>query len=357
LQLEDVDVIAELVVDTVQSALTASQADVQARLKALETPRPELAQILAVTAQLALVRAELAALKAAGASNRSDLEALVTQEVRQAIAQIPVPKDGRDGDSVSWDEMARVVAIEAQKAVQALPPAKDGEPGRSVEIAEVDALVATRVEQAMAALPVPKDVTVADLTPVIETAVAKAVAALPPAKDGIGVLGALIDRAGQLVVTLSDGTVKTLGVVVGRDVDMGEVARLINDGIAQIPAPLNGTDGRDGLGFEHLDLIVDEERGCVLCFVLGDQRKEFRLPIVLDRGVYRTGRTYGKGDGVTFGGSFWIAQDTTSEKPGDGATKWRLAVKAGREGREGKSGAPGQPGPKGDRGDPGRDYR
>jgi integrin beta 3 len=82
----------------------------------------------------------------------------------------------------------------------------------------------------------------------------------------------------------------------------------------------------------------------------------FKSPIVLDRGVYQAGRTYEKGDGATYGGSFWIAQDATSEKPGDGATKWRLAVKAGREGREGKPGKDGGPGPKGEKGDPGRNF-
>jgi integrin beta 3 len=59
---------------------------------------------------------------------------------------------------------------------------------------------------------------------------------------------------------------------------------------------------------------------------------------------------------VTFGGSTWTARGATAEKPGDGATKWQLAVKAGREGREGKPGKDGDRGPKGDKGDPGRNF-
>lgn len=71
--------------------------------------------------------------------------------------------------------------------------------------------------------------------------------------------------------------------------------------------------------------------------------KEFVLPIVIDRGVYRPEQKYAKGDGVTFGGSFWIAQvDEPTEKPGipapgtpTGATgEWRLAVKKGRDGKD-----------------------
>jgi integrin beta 3 len=78
------------------------------------------------------------------------------------------------------------------------------------------------------------------------------------------------------------------------------------------------------------------------------------FPVVLDRGVYKTGQTYQAGDGVTWAGSFWIAQRETSEKPGEGPTGWRLAVKAGREGKQGIKGDPGDRGPKGDQGPQGR---
>ena len=40
------------------------------------------------------------------------------------------------------------------------------------------------------------------------------------------------------------------------------------------------------------------------------------------------------GDGTTWGGSFWIAQGETGEKP-DTGKGWRLAVKKGRDGRDG----------------------
>ena len=119
----------------------------------------------------------------------------------------------------------------------------------------------------------------------------------------------------------------------------------------------DGADGRDGTlegaRLEQLDdrsfRLVRDADGSPLPGV-------FTSPVVLDRGVYQAGRTYAKGDGVTFGGSSWIAQDATHEKPGDGATKWRLAVKAGREGREGKPGKDGERGPKGEKGDPGRNF-
>jgi len=58
------------------------------------------------------------------------------------------------------------------------------------------------------------------------------------------------------------------------------------------------------------------------------------VPLVIDRGVFRADGLYDKGDGVTFGGSFWIAQTETAARPGEGNTDWRLAVKKGRDGKD-----------------------
>jgi hypothetical protein len=45
-----------------------------------------------------------------------------------------------------------------------------------------------------------------------------------PGKDGVGLANALIDRNGELVVTLTDGTTKNLGSVVSRQADSDEFA-------------------------------------------------------------------------------------------------------------------------------------
>jgi integrin beta 3 len=132
--------------------------------------------------------------------------------------------------------------------------------------------------------------------------------------------------------------------------------------VESIGAGRNGVDGKngeDGLGIEDLEEdIEDGGRFLIRRYRHGDRVKEFRhqTAMVVDRGVYVATRTYEKGDGVTWAGSFWIAKDATNEKPGDGATKWRLAVKAGRDGREGKQGSPGPQGLKGDRGEAGRNF-
>jgi hypothetical protein len=106
--------------------------------------------------------------------------------------------------------------------------------------------------------------------------------------------------------------------------------------VAAFPKPRDGKDGENGLdGFSLDDLTIDDDGdgGVTLRFVRGDLTRErvIRLPRVKDCGVFSEG-DYRKGDGVTFGGSFWIAQiDAPQGKPGL-SPDWRLAVKKGRDG-------------------------
>lgn len=186
---------------------------------------------------------------------------------------------------------------------------------------DIKEFIAESVSSAVADLPDPtpgedgKSVSLDDVVPLIDAAVAKAVAALPPAKDGVGLAGCMIDRGGNLVLTLTNGEVKGLGVIVGKD------------GAA-------GKDGVDGLGFDDLEFVTDDLGRAVAKFRRGDVVKSIVLPGIVDRGPYRSGETYQKGDAVSYGGSLWIAQDETFEKP-DGGSGWRLAIKKGRDGKDG----------------------
>lgn len=134
------------------------------------------------------------------------------------------------------------------------------------------------------------------------------------------------------------------------------------DGLPGVPGRpgLDGAPGLDGLGFDDIGVKYDGERTITVEFMRQDgeqlRRKSFpiRIPVLLDQGVYRAERSYEKGDAVTYAGAVWFAQGaTTGQKPGEGATPWRLAVKAGREGRQG---APGEPGKDGTPGKDGRDF-
>jgi len=277
-----------------------------------------------------------------------DVKPLIAAETERAVAALPLPDlvepvetavaaavaalpPAIDGKSVTLDDVRPLIAQEAERAVAALPPVDVIAPveaavaaavsalpvpvdGKSVTVADVEPIIAGAVASAVAALPTPADgksVTIADVEPIIASAVERAVAALPVAKDGVGLAGAMIDRTGALVVTLSDGKMCPLGRV-------------------------DGKDGDPGLGFDDMSIEQTGERQTTLKFVRGEQVKTFDLtvPAVIDRGVFKEGQAYTPGDAVTFGGSLWIAQKDTGDKPDGPDTGWRLAVKKGRDGRD-----------------------
>ncbi len=103
--------------------------------------------------------------------------------------------------------------------------------------------------------------------------------------------------------------------------------------IDKMPKPKDGTDGLDvdDMAVEH------DGDGNVTFKWLRDgvvvKLFALRLPRFKDCGVYREA-TYREGDGVTWAGSFWLAQkDGELGKPGLPDSGWRLAVKAGRDGK------------------------
>ena len=73
-------------------------------------------------------------------------------------------------------------------------------------------------------------------------------------------------------------------------------------------------------------------------FTRGDTKHSFELefPVIIDRGVFKEGQAYVRGDAVTWGGSLWIAQKETGAKPDGPDSGWRLAVKKGRDGKDAK---------------------
>ena len=82
--------------------------------------------------------------------------------------------------------------------------------------------------------------------------------------------------------------------------------------------------------------VMTPDGGRTLRWILGDTVHEIKTAIVLDAGVWKDGTTYVAGDGVTLGGSFFIAQTTTTAKPGK-SDEWRLAFKRGTDGRDARS--------------------
>jgi len=86
-----------------------------------------------------------------------------------------------------------------------------------------------------------------------------------------------------------------------------------------------------------MDIEHDGERGFTFRFQRGAKivERSFSLPVMLDRGVFSEGKEYAAGDVVSFGGSMWVAQKETGERPGTG-DGWRLSVKKGRDGKDGE---------------------
>lgn len=152
----------------------------------------------------------------------------------------------------------------------------------------------------------------------IQKAVAEHLTANPPpagkdgqnGRDGVGLSGAVIDHEGALVLTMADGSVHKVGVVVRQ-----------------------GDRGQDGRGLDGIERL-DTDRTFGLKFANGDQL-EWDKPTLLDRyqGIWREGKEYRRGDTVQSRGSQYAAERDTVARPGN-SEDWRLLVKAGRDGKD-----------------------
>lgn len=139
-----------------------------------------------------------------------------------------------------------------------------------------------------------------------------------PGKDGVGLAGALIDRDGNLVVTLANGEAKSLGPVVGRD---GQ----------------NGKDGRDGAGLTELVRSYDAENHEIV-----EQwgEKELRYPAggIRPGDYWREGTKAVAASVWTHAGVAWIAKRDTAEKPSRDSADWQIFANKGRDGTDGRPG-------------------
>lgn len=249
-----------------------------------------------------------------------DFERRAQGVLERAVAKIETP------EGVSKEQIAHLCREAVAEAVKAIPIPKDGRDGKDGHGAteqQIDIAVLKYFDTNPVEVPTPRDG--ADAT---DDQVARAVAEylranpIPLPKDGTSVTLADIEpvlRSMQAEWAL-------------------EFERRANEtqqrALARIVQPKDGKDGRDALDLEHIDFQWDEhERTLTISLERGEDRVEkvFRLPIPLDRGVFREESKYMKGDGVTFGGSWWIAQcDDARGKPGK-SQDWRLAVRHGRD--------------------------
>ncbi|SKB27154.1 hypothetical protein [Sphingopyxis flava] len=263
----------EAMLEAVRAYVDRATGALAAENKSLRDENAELAKRLA-----ALEAREMPSLE--GYATVEVAKSLITDAVSAAIAEIPVPQDGK---SVDPEEVQAMV----DKAVSALPA-----PEAPPDMAEIGKM--------------------------IEDGIAKAVKALPPAEKGepgIGLAGAMIDRDGNLVVTTSDGRTHNLGLVVGKDGKPGETFTL-----------------------DDFDIEQTDERTLEFKFLRGDVMHTFELefPVPIFREAYKEGRDYRKGDMVVWGGSLWAATKDTDAKPDSPDSGWMIAARKGRDGKSAK---------------------
>lgn len=149
-----------------------------------------------------------------------------------------------------------------------------------------------------------------------------------PGRDGSGIADLLIDRDGKLVATMTDGRMKILGAVIGRD-------------------GANGKDGRDGLSAENFtrEYLPDTHEIRERWSGAGEQ-KELVYPAggIRHGGYWREGTRAKSGQTWVRGGTCFIATCDTIEAPTRESKDWQIFASKGRDGLDGKDGKP-PPGP------------
>lgn len=143
--------------------------------------------------------------------------------------------------------------------------------------------------------------------------------------DGAGIADLLINRDGELVATFTDGRMKNLGEIVGKDGSDGR----------------DGRDGADGVGLDSFDLeyLGDTHEICIKAVCAG-RVKEIRYPAggIHGKGYWREGVKVAAGDAWVHDGSLWIAKRSTPGKPSSQSDDWFLAARRGRDGERGERG-------------------
>ena len=338
--------------------------------------------MVALSAQIAAAAAAAAAALPPAAPGRdgrdgkdADIDgvrSLVDEFVAKAISGLPVPKDGRDGrdgESVDAKQVASDVTERVLQALSELPPplpgkdgrdgvdGRDGLNGKDADPDVISALVEKLVQDAIDALPPARDgkdgVDGKDAKPEqIRLEVERAIAALPKAADGIDGVDGRDGRDGKDGAPGRDALQIDIlpAIDLTRSYPRSTYAQwgggIIRSTRTTEPVPDGGllTDcGWTFLvrGISMIDIQQTGEREFEFRVLYNDgttENKGFRVESQIYRGVHVDGKQYERGDTVTWAGAVWHCNAPTSERPGDGSTFWRLAVKRGRDGKDGKDG-------------------
>ncbi|OUL98555.1 hypothetical protein [Variovorax sp. JS1663] len=198
-------------------------------------------QLVAVSKQLSELSARIDQLPAPkdgkdGVDGKDADPIQIKALVDEAVALIPAPKDGT---SVTVEDVAPMVDNLVKAAVAKIPAPANGKDADPEVIAEM-------VRAEIAKLPAPvdgKSVTPEDLAPLIASEVAKAVSALPAPKDGLdGKDAPPVDEAVIVQQVLAQIPAPKDGTSVTVDDVAPLIAREVKAAVERIPKPQNGKD-------------------------------------------------------------------------------------------------------------------
>jgi hypothetical protein len=205
-----------------------------------------------------------------------DFSAEVERAVAAAVAALPAPTNGKDAEPVDTDAVIKAVLAQ----IRIPEDGKDGQHGK-------DGKDGDQGEKGA---------------------------------DGLGLAGAMIDRDGALQITLTNGEVKSLGLVVGKD----------------------GSNGTDGVSFDAFEMeYLPESHEISVKAAVGGRAKELRYPAggIRPAGYWRENTKARAGEAWVHDGSLWIAVKDCQSKPATNDSGWIIAARKGRDGERGQKGA------------------
>jgi hypothetical protein len=342
----DPEAFADMVVTTVKLALAPVLADVKSLQAQLAGWDARWNDIVALRERVAVVET-----KAATVQPLEPVHVPVREDLAPVLERLAVAESRLAGlpmtEKALGDLRDRVVVVETKAVLPVSDPVSPREDlaplVERVAAAEARLMVLGDVRDRVVAIETKAALPAADVDDLRNRMTAlETTQAIPTAAEIM-----LTDVKQRLTAleTREDPTAKELTVLRER-VAVAEVKALVPG-----PPGKDGKDGVDGMGWDDLVVDSDGERTFTVKLVRGERVKDagsFTVPFMIYRGVFQEGRSYKKGDMLTWAGSLWLVNEdmdfatSTGQfaKPDELSKAWTLCVKKGRDGRDGKD-APG----------------
>lgn len=247
-------------------------------------------------------------------------------------------KDSIEGALKAVSDKYEVRIKELESRLSALPsPEKGergerGEDGTSVSIEDIRPII----EEIVSSIEIPapkdgKDYDIEELNKAVKIEVEKQVNALPKAQDGIDG-----KRGEDGISPTAEEVAKSMeGIFAKWAIDFERQANgVLERAVERMPKP---KDGRDALELKDFDIRLNDDLRTLTMSLKSEDvtiERSVIIPTIIDRGVFSDKKEYALGDGVTYGGNFWISQkDNPQGKPSTNQD-WRLAVRKGASAKE-----------------------